>query len=84
MAESLVVIRSSCKRATSRTICGDKPLDFTMSKSSLIVADEGSAEPGHEKLRKAMYREDDMGKMASCFRERLSCEPSPETWAGKI
>lgn len=55
-----------------------------MSKSSLIVADEGSAEPGHEKLRKAMYREDDMGKMASCFRERLSCEPSPETWAGKI
>ena len=50
MAGSLVGRLSLCKRATARTISGEKALDLTMSEGSWIVDEEGSAEPWREKL----------------------------------
>ena len=50
VAKSLLVRISSFKRATARTISGEKAPDLTMSEGSSIVDEERAAKPWREKL----------------------------------
>ena len=65
-------------RATTITISG-----LIMSKGSLIVDDDRSAGPGHEKLWKACTRRMTKGKMTSCLRKISSCQSHPGAVDGK-
>lgn len=75
VVERLVVRRSSYIRATSRSISGEKVPYYTVSEGSSSVDEKGISEPGRDKLRKDMYRENmARGKMTCCLGKSSSCE----------